>query len=101
MVRASWNRASALEMYRKRFGRILPTDVADFLILDREFPRAIHFCLIKSEESLLAITGGERGRFRTPAEKRWAAYDRNWITRRLRRSSTAGSTNSSTRFKSS
>ncbi len=62
--------ASALEMYRKRFGRILPADVADFLILDREFPRAIHFCLIKSEESLLAITGGERGRFRTPAEKR-------------------------------
>ena len=62
--------ASSLEMYRKRFGRILPADVADFLILDREFPRAIHFCLIKSEESLLSITGGERGRFRTPAEKR-------------------------------
>ena len=61
--------ASALEMYRKRFGRIAPVDVADFLILDREFPRAIHFCLIKSEESLLAITGGERGRFRTQAEK--------------------------------
>ena len=62
--------ASALEMYRKRFGRILPADVADFLILDREFPRAIHFCLIKSEESLLSITGGERGRFRTVAEQR-------------------------------
>ena len=40
------------------------------MILDREFPRAIHFCLIKAEESLLAITGGERGRFRTLAEKR-------------------------------
>ena len=62
--------ASALDMYRKRFGRIVPVDVADFLILDREFPRAIHFCLIKAEESLLAITGGERGRFRTLAEKR-------------------------------
>ena len=62
--------ASALEMYRKRFGRIRPADVADFLILDREFPRAIHFCLIKCEESLLAITGGERGRFHTLAEKR-------------------------------
>ncbi|HEX3726617.1 MAG TPA: alpha-E domain-containing protein, partial [Pirellulales bacterium] len=62
--------ASALEMYRKRFGRIVPLDVADFLILDREFPRAIHFCLIKGEESLLAITGGERGRFHTLAEKR-------------------------------
>lgn len=62
--------ASALEMYRKRFGRILPANVADFLILDREFPRAIHFCLLKSEESLLTITGGQRGQFRTPAEKR-------------------------------
>ncbi len=62
--------ASALEMYRKRFGRIVPINVADFLILDREFPRAMHFCLIKSEESLLAITGGERGRFHTLPEKR-------------------------------
>jgi uncharacterized alpha-E superfamily protein len=62
--------ASALEMYRKRFGQILPAHVADFLILDREFPRAIHFCLIKAEESLLSITGGERGRFRTLPEKR-------------------------------
>jgi len=61
--------ASALEMYRKRFGRITPALVADFLILDREFPRAIHFCLIETEESLLAITGGERGRFHTSAEK--------------------------------
>ena len=61
--------ASALEMYRKKFGRITPVDVADFLILDREFPRAIHFCLIKSEDSLLRITGGQHGRFRSVAEK--------------------------------
>ncbi|MGD9721285.1 MAG: alpha-E domain-containing protein [Pirellulales bacterium] len=62
--------ASALEMYRKRFGRIAPSNVADFLILDREFPRAIHFCLIKAEDSLLSITGGQHGRFRSLAEKR-------------------------------
>jgi uncharacterized alpha-E superfamily protein len=62
--------ASALEMYRKRFGRIAPTDVADFLILNREFPRAIHFCLIKAEDSLLSITGRERGLFRTLPEQR-------------------------------
>ncbi len=62
--------ASALEMYRKRFGRITPVDVADFLILDSEFPRAIHFCLIKTEDSLLSITGGQHGRFRSQAEKR-------------------------------
>jgi uncharacterized alpha-E superfamily protein len=61
--------ASALEMYRKRYGRITPTNVAEFLMLDREFPRAMHFCLLKAEESLLAITGSLHGTFRTPAEQ--------------------------------
>jgi uncharacterized alpha-E superfamily protein len=62
--------ASALEMYRKRFGRITPSDVADFLILDREFPRAMHFCLIEAEESLSAITGNRGGRIYTTAEQK-------------------------------
>ncbi len=44
--------ASALEMYRRRHGRIVPAQVADFLMLDRHFPRAMHFCLIKAAESL-------------------------------------------------
>lgn len=61
--------ASALEMYRKTHGRITPERVADFLILDREFPRAMHFCLLNAEESLLAITGGSAGRFRNAAEQ--------------------------------
>jgi uncharacterized alpha-E superfamily protein len=62
--------ASALEMYRKYCGRIVPMKVAEFLVLDREFPRAMHFCLLKAEESLLAITGGRHGTFTTPAEQR-------------------------------
>ena len=62
--------ASALEMYRKVHGRITPTDVADFLMLDRQFARAMHFCLIKAEESLLKITGGQPGTFRNVAEQR-------------------------------
>ena len=61
--------ASALEMYRKRHGRITPAQVADFLILDREFPRAMHFCLIEAEESLSAITGNRGGRIYTTAEQ--------------------------------
>jgi uncharacterized alpha-E superfamily protein len=61
--------ASALEMYRKRHRRILPRDVARFLTLDRTFPRSIHYCLIKAEESLLAITGSSRGTYRTTAEQ--------------------------------
>ena len=61
---------SALEMYRKRYGRIAPYQVAEFLVLNPEFPRAIHYCLIKSEESLHAILGSEVGRFENVAEKR-------------------------------
>ncbi|MGE3539790.1 MAG: alpha-E domain-containing protein [Candidatus Tectimicrobiota bacterium] len=62
--------ASALEMYRKRFGRILPERVADFLILDRDFPRAMHSCLVKAEASLHAITGAPLGTFQNLAEQR-------------------------------
>ncbi|MFM9009598.1 MAG: alpha-E domain-containing protein, partial [Planctomycetota bacterium] len=61
--------ASALEMYRKVHGAISRRRVADFLIFDREFPRAMHFCLIKAEESLLAITGGAKGAYSNPAEQ--------------------------------
>jgi len=49
--------ASAHEMYRKRYHRIGPAQVIDFLIFDREFPRAINYCLTKADESLHAITG--------------------------------------------
>jgi uncharacterized alpha-E superfamily protein len=62
--------ASALEMYRKRHGGITPNQVADFLILDREFPRAMHFCLIEAEQSLTAITGNRGGRIYTSAEQK-------------------------------
>jgi uncharacterized alpha-E superfamily protein len=62
--------ASAFEMYRKRFGRLLPERVADFLILDREFPRAMHYCVVKAEESLHAITGAPIGTFHNLAEQR-------------------------------
>lgn len=61
--------ASALEMYRKSRGRITPQSVADFLILDREFPRSMHFCLIKAEESLRAVTGSHDGTFHNSAEQ--------------------------------
>jgi uncharacterized alpha-E superfamily protein len=62
--------ASALEAYRKVQGRITPTLVAEFLLLDREFPRAVHYCLLGSEQSLLSITGGLHGTYHNPAEQR-------------------------------
>ncbi len=62
--------ASALEMYRKQYGAVSRRHVAEFLVLDRAFPRAMHFCLIKAEESLLAVTGGMKGSYSNPAEQR-------------------------------
>lgn len=62
--------ASALEMYRKRHGRIDPARVAEFLLLDRDFPRAMRHCLVKAEESLHAISGTPLHAFENPAEQR-------------------------------
>ena len=61
--------ASAFEMYRKRFGQIVPDQILEFLILDSEFPRAIHHCLIMAEIALRNISGTIRGRFTNRAEK--------------------------------
>ena len=61
--------ASAFEMYRKRYGQIVPDKIIDFLILDNDFPRAIHHCLIAAEIALRNISGTSRGRFTNRAEK--------------------------------
>jgi uncharacterized alpha-E superfamily protein len=62
--------ASALEMYCKQHGRISPNPVAEFLILNPNFPRAIRYCLIKAEDSLHAIAGSEGDRHNNLAEQR-------------------------------
>lgn len=49
--------ASALEMYRKRHGQLMPSQVVAFLLFDRKFPRSVRYCLRKAERSLHAITG--------------------------------------------
>ena len=61
--------ASALEMYRQRHGQITPKNVVRFLILDREFPRAVLYCLTKANESLHAISGAEMGGFSNRPEQ--------------------------------
>lgn len=62
--------ASAFEMYRKKYRRIAPRKVAEFLILDSYFPRSMHYCLIKAGESLNMITGSEPGAYRNEAERK-------------------------------
>lgn len=61
--------ASAFEMYRKRYGQIAPDNIIEFLILDPDFPRAIHHSLIMAELSLRNISGTVRGRYTNRAEK--------------------------------
>lgn len=61
--------ASALEMYRRSHGRIDPAKVADFLLLDRHFPRSVRFSLTGAESSLHAITGTPVGTFSNRAEQ--------------------------------
>ena len=62
--------ASAYEMYRKRGAhRISPVSVAEFLVLEKEFPRSVRFCVTQAEQSLHQITGTAIGTWRTPVER--------------------------------
>lgn len=60
---------SGFEMYRKKFGRITPSDVVDFLVMDTEFPRAVRYCIHCASESLHAITGSPPGAFSCTSEQ--------------------------------
>lgn len=62
--------ASAYEAYRKRHGRIAPERVVQFLLLDREFPRAVLYCLDRTQDSLHAISQTPEGSFTNAAEQR-------------------------------
>lgn len=61
--------ASALEMYRQARGRIVPSRVVDFLVLDRNFPRSMRYTVGGAERSLHAITGTPAGSFGNRAEQ--------------------------------
>jgi uncharacterized alpha-E superfamily protein len=60
---------SAFEMYRKRFQQISPDRIVEFIVLDREFPRAISYCVGSAEASLHAISGTPLRTFSNPAEQ--------------------------------
>jgi len=61
---------SAFEMYRKRFGRIAPERIVEFLLLDPEFPRAVRYCAGLADQSVHAITGARPGGFSCVSEQR-------------------------------
>jgi uncharacterized alpha-E superfamily protein len=60
---------SGFEMYRKRHQQISPDRIVEFLVLDPEFPRAIHYCVVSADASLHAITGTPMRTFHNTAEQ--------------------------------
>jgi uncharacterized alpha-E superfamily protein len=51
------NSVSGLQMYRQLYHFISPENVTSFLLLNRQFPRAINYCTSEAQQSLHAITG--------------------------------------------
>ncbi len=51
---------SGLEMYRRSWHEIRHSHVVDFIILHRDFPRSVHSCLRRAEDSL-SVLGGACG----------------------------------------
>ena len=56
-------------MYRRIHGGIEPRKVAQFLILDRDFPRSVRFCLMGAQHSVNQITGSPPGTFPWKTER--------------------------------
>ena len=50
---------SAYDMYRKKYGKINPSSICEFLIFDKSFPRSIMSGIEQAHESLKAISGDE------------------------------------------
>lgn len=60
---------SALEMFRLQYRRIAPRPVAEFLVLNADFPRAVRFCIAQAEACLHEISGSAPGNYANPAER--------------------------------
>ena len=72
--------ASAFEMYRKRYGRIEPHDVVEFLLLDKEFPRAIFFASTGRRSCCGRSQASNRGGSATRPSSAWACCAPSWHT---------------------
>ena len=60
---------SGFETYRKQRGRISPHEIVEFLVTDREFPRAIRHCVDVAGDSLSVITGAPVSELKYPSEQ--------------------------------
>lgn len=61
--------ASALDMYRKQYHQVTPSNVTQFLFFDPDFPRSVKYCLRSCDTSMHEITGAPIGSYSTTAER--------------------------------
>ena len=61
---------SGFESFRRKYHTITVNRVVQFLILDRYFPRAVHFCIENADASLHAISGSAPNTYQNVAEQR-------------------------------
>ena len=60
----------SIEAYRRNYsGEMDPHRIASFLILQRNFPRSVRFCVEKAHEAIAAIRSGIASRAIDPAER--------------------------------
>ena len=59
---------SGFNAYRKVYGKINPTSIVEYLVLNRYFPRSILFCLMEAETCLREISEAKHG-YSNPPEK--------------------------------
>jgi uncharacterized alpha-E superfamily protein len=60
---------SAYTMYRRTYGKLMPLQIAQFLLLDRNFPRAILHCLTEAERSVLTVSSYQNGQSNSAMKK--------------------------------
>lgn len=58
------------EIYIKEKGTITPSKVADFLLLNRENPRSIFYCLLNAQAAIHAISGTQVGTYKNVSEQK-------------------------------
>ena len=51
---------SAFEMFRKTYANVTPQNVSDFLLLNKEFPRSVLYCIEHAERALKKITNSQK-----------------------------------------
>lgn len=61
--------ASAHEMFNRTYQKVTPENIAEFLILNRKFPRALIYCISELDRNLRAISGNTGPSYSNEAER--------------------------------